>query len=74
MPSSASWCKQDLFFLTDALRRGMSFAEVAGFLGRGVAEIRDKAERLGVKGPHLCLGEISAGVCESARVPRAHHH
>jgi hypothetical protein len=43
------WCNQDLFFLTDALRRGISFPEVAGFLGRDVREVRDKAEHLGVK-------------------------
>jgi hypothetical protein len=43
------WCNQDLFFLTDALRRGMSFAQVAGFLDRDQSEVRDKAKQLGVK-------------------------
>jgi hypothetical protein len=51
---SAAWCNQDLFFLTDALRRGgMSYAEVAGFLGRDVGEVRDEANRLGVESRHL---------------------
>jgi hypothetical protein len=74
MPSSALWCKQDLFFLTDALRRGMSFAEVAGFLGRGVGEVRHKAEQLGVKVPHPLLNRNRGGGLRSARLPRAHRH
>jgi hypothetical protein len=52
MRLTASWCNQDIFFLTDALRRGMSFAEVAGFLARDVGEVRDKAEHLGIKVSH----------------------
>jgi hypothetical protein len=47
--SVATWCNQDLFFLADALRRGMSFAQVAGFLGKDVSEVRDKAKQLSVK-------------------------
>jgi hypothetical protein len=31
----------------------MSFDEVAGFLGRGVGEVRDKAEQMGIEVPPL---------------------
>jgi hypothetical protein len=48
MDSTGPWSKQDLFFLDDALRRGLSFAEVAGFLRRNVDEIREKARELGI--------------------------
>jgi hypothetical protein len=34
-------------FLDDALRRGSSFAEVAGFLCRHEGEVREKAKELG---------------------------
>jgi hypothetical protein len=40
------WVKKDLFFLEDSLRRGMSFAEVAGFLCRTEDEVRAKAKAL----------------------------
>jgi hypothetical protein len=36
------WSKADLHFLSDAVARGMSLAEVAGFLGRTEDEIRVK--------------------------------
>jgi hypothetical protein len=36
------WSKADLHFLSDAVARGMSLAEVAGFLGRTEDEIRAK--------------------------------
>jgi hypothetical protein len=74
MRPTASWCNQDLFFLTDALRRGMSFPEVAGFLGRDVGEVRDKAEHLGVKVPHLipkAAGAKSRWSLRATRLPRA---
>jgi hypothetical protein len=47
-PSSAGkpWDGQDLLFLKDALQRGMSHAEAAGFLGRTEEEVRAKAETL----------------------------
>jgi hypothetical protein len=32
--ADADWPNADLFFLTDALRHGMTVAEVAGFLGK----------------------------------------
>ena len=35
-----------LFFLKDSLERGMSLAEIAGFLRRTVAEVREKAKDL----------------------------
>jgi hypothetical protein len=50
MDSTASWCKQDLFFLDDALRRRSSFAEVAGFLCRHEGEVSEKAKELGIHG------------------------
>jgi len=36
------WSKADLHFLSDAVTRGMSLAEVAGFLGRTEDEVRLK--------------------------------
>jgi hypothetical protein len=41
-----TWLRADLLFLRDALARGMSYAEVAGFLGRPEEEVRQKAEEL----------------------------
>ena len=40
------WLNADLLFLKISLGQGMSFAEVAGFLGRPADEVRDKARRL----------------------------
>jgi hypothetical protein len=40
------WSPWDLFFLRDALERGMTCAEVGGFLSRGEAEVRKKAKQL----------------------------
>jgi hypothetical protein len=75
MRSTAPWCTQDLFFLTDALRRGMSFAEVAGFLARDVGEVRDKAEHLGIKSGHLGSRRAEARQQRDfKRVARAHRY
>jgi hypothetical protein len=38
------WLKSDLLFLKDSLAHGMSYAEVAGFLGRTEEEVRRMAE------------------------------
>jgi hypothetical protein len=38
------WLRSDLLFLKDSLAHGMSYAEVAGFLGRTEEEVRRKAE------------------------------
>jgi hypothetical protein len=38
------WDSQDLLFLKDALRRGMSHAEAAGFLGRTEEDVRQMEE------------------------------
>ena len=40
------WTSADLLFLMDALKRGMSFSEVAGFLRRAEDEVREKAREL----------------------------
>lgn len=40
------WSPSDLFFLKDALQRGMTFAEAAGFLSRDEGEVRKKAKQL----------------------------
>jgi hypothetical protein len=40
------WARADLFFLKDSLERGMSLAEIAGFLRRTADEVREKNERL----------------------------
>jgi hypothetical protein len=44
--SGAPWANADLFFLEDALTRGMSIEEVAGFLARTADEVRRESERL----------------------------
>jgi len=40
------WTTQDVFFLQDALQRGLSAEEVAGFLRRTVDEVQAKAREL----------------------------
>jgi hypothetical protein len=37
------WNRSDLFFLSDALARGMSIKELAGFLNRSEDEVRQQA-------------------------------
>ena len=49
--SGERWLDSDLFFLTDALRRGITVAEVAGFLGRTSDEVQAKAAELNVRLP-----------------------
>jgi hypothetical protein len=44
--SGQPWANADLLFLKDALKRGMSFSEVAGFLRRTEDEVRQKAKEL----------------------------
>ena len=44
--SGAEWNSADLFFLSNALRRGMPVDRVAGFLNRAPAEVRVKAREL----------------------------
>ena len=41
--SHDGWDKADLFFLADALKRGMSIGEVARFLNRSEEEVRRRA-------------------------------
>jgi hypothetical protein len=41
--SGQPWSRSDLFFLKDVLRRGLSPADVARFLGRTEAEVVEKA-------------------------------
>jgi hypothetical protein len=56
-------------------KRGMSYADVAGFLGREVAEVREEAKRLGVKSRHLASTVTEAKTqCGFKRVGRGHHH
>jgi hypothetical protein len=40
------WARADLLFLKDSLVRGMSLAEIAGFLRRTADEVREKAKDL----------------------------
>jgi hypothetical protein len=40
------WARADLLFLKDSLERGMSLAEIAGFLRRTADEVREKAKRV----------------------------
>ncbi|MEA2969563.1 MAG: hypothetical protein QOE78_2824, partial [Alphaproteobacteria bacterium] len=37
------WERADLFFLCDALARGMSIQDLAGFLNRSMDEVRQQA-------------------------------
>jgi hypothetical protein len=48
-PASSAWPKTDLLFLTYALKHGMSFAEVAGFLRRTEEQVREKAKELNIR-------------------------
>jgi hypothetical protein len=41
--SHEGWDKADLFFLADALKRGMSIEEVVRFLNRSQEEVRRRA-------------------------------
>ena len=41
-----TWLKSDVVFLELALARGMTPADVAGFLGRDEDEVRSKADEL----------------------------
>jgi hypothetical protein len=49
--SGEAWSKPDLFFLRDALTRGMSIAAVAAFLGRTEEEVRAQANAIGYQEP-----------------------
>jgi hypothetical protein len=53
------WSPSDLVFLRDALERGMTLAEAAGFLSRDEDEVRKKAKQM----------QISYG-----RLPRYSHY
>ena len=41
--SHEGWDKADLFFLADAIKRGLSIEEVARFLNRSQEEVRRRA-------------------------------
>src|SRR5262245_45547879 len=49
------WSPADLFFLKDALERGMTFGDVAGFLSGGEAEVRNKAKQMKINYRRLRL-------------------
>ena len=40
------WLPSDLLFLKDGLRRGMTCADVGGFLSRDETEVRKKAKQM----------------------------
>jgi hypothetical protein len=40
------WLPSDLFFLKDALERGMTLAEASGFLSRDEGDVRRKAKQM----------------------------
>jgi hypothetical protein len=44
--SKEPWCPADVFFLSDALKRGMKPEAVAGFLGKTESEVIAKAKAL----------------------------
>ena len=59
------WSPSDLLFLKDALWRGMTHAEVAGFLSRGEAEVRKKAKQMKIpdgRSRHYCHYRVRRGV------------
>jgi hypothetical protein len=43
VPAGLPWDRLDLFFLSDALARGMSIKDLAGFLNRSEDEVRQQA-------------------------------
>jgi len=45
-PTGMPWTDADLFFLKDALARGMSLGDIAGFLSRTEEEVQEKAREL----------------------------
>jgi hypothetical protein len=45
-PPGEHWDTADLFFLENAVARGMSFSEVAGFLCRTEEEVRERSKSL----------------------------
>jgi hypothetical protein len=55
-----AWSKGDVFFLVDALARGMSFADVAGFLCRTEHEVRHKCKELSAKQTRAALDNEDA--------------
>jgi hypothetical protein len=50
-PYKHPWCPADVFFLRDALRRGMKPTDVAGFLGKTGSEVEAKAKELKILVP-----------------------
>jgi hypothetical protein len=62
LAEEASWPRADLFFMKDALDRGMSCAEVAGFLGRTEEEVREQSGQASKRrAPRLCAGQGRSG-------------
>jgi hypothetical protein len=49
--ATAAWTKADLIFLMDALKHGVTHADVASFLGRSEDEVRDRAKALKLRRP-----------------------
>lgn len=43
------WSKQELFSLRNRIEHGRTLAHIAGFLGRTVTEVREKAVELQLK-------------------------
>jgi hypothetical protein len=58
------WSPPDLFFLRDALERGMTPAEAAGFLSRDEDEVRKKAKQMKIpygRLPRYCHYRLRRG-------------
>jgi hypothetical protein len=51
------WLPSDLLFLKDALKRGMTYAEAAGFLSRDEDAVRKKAKQMKI--PYRQLRQYS---------------
>jgi hypothetical protein len=75
--SDEPWSKADVFFLRDALRRGLSVAEIARFLRRTEKEVREKAKEVEMRcEPHQpnAFSSSSSDNCSSSpRLARASH-
>jgi len=69
LAEEAGWPRADLFFMKDALNRGMSCAEVAGFLSRTEEEVREQGE--GAQASKRSVVGVVKGKREAGRKHRA---
>jgi hypothetical protein len=68
--SKKLWSPADLFFLSDALKRGMKPNEVAGFLGRAACEVVAKPSQTPPLGEKKTVNIMSLGSDDESPVCR----